>query len=259
MTSLPTVTQRDASVNFLLPNDHRAVDAWYQRIVSKRPDRSWTGELLARPAGVDDVAKFFAQVVSLDDSIALLRWQMQLVSSLSSGSAMSLSVNVDPGILNVAGGCEQFEMVAAESPCSMVFEFTETSRLPTAQELNPVMSRLRALGHRFALDDFGVGCNGFGTLFDYGFDCVKIDRHIIADLDERPDKQRVLELLSYQLRILKLGHVVEGVESDRVRLILIDLGFTCFQGFFFHRPEPVEEEAAATRGLRSPTLPDVQS
>ena len=82
-------------------------------------------------------------------------------------------------------------------------------------------------------------------LTDYDFDVVKIDRSFTANLLKNPERQRMMKLLFQLLDVLGKQHVVEGIENEEVHEFLVDIGFNIFQGFLFHRPEPVEALLAA--------------
>lgn len=121
-----------------------------------------------------------------------------------------------------------------------IYEFTETYPMPPSELMNPIFKVLRDAGKRSALDDFGTGFNGMSLFVDFDFDIVKIDRSLIVDIDVRPVKLKVLNLISEMIEALGKQHVVEGVETQSQLDKLRACGFHTFQGYALHRPEPIE-------------------
>jgi EAL domain-containing protein (putative c-di-GMP-specific phosphodiesterase class I) len=100
------------------------------------------------------------------------------------------------------------------------------------------IQRLRALGCRFALDDFGAGMSSFGYLKNLPVDYIKIDGSFIREIEGDP--------MSYSIvrAVTDIGHqagaavVAEFVANPRQRELLRELGVDYAQGFSIHVPEP---------------------
>ena len=112
--------------------------------------------------------------------------------------------------------------------------------MPPPELMNPLLKVLRDFGKRSALDDFGTGFNGMSLFVDFDFDVVKIDRSLIVDIETRPAKLKVLGLIGQMIDTLGKEHVVEGVETQSQSDKLRACGFHTFQGYLWHRPEPIE-------------------
>ena len=197
------------------------------------------GELLSRPAGVEHVEEFFSGL-TYEQHVEVLRWQLALKEELSRSTHCELSVNVHNCLVSSAERQAYFLGLLAEFPTPTTFEFTETHPMPPVAESNLLLRRVRELGHRSALDDFGAGLNGMSLLTDYDFDVVKLDRSLVYDIDARLEKRKTVALIGQMLGVLGKGHVVEGVETPETREILMDSGFATFQGYGIHMPEPLE-------------------
>lgn len=123
-------------------------------------------------------------------------------------------------------------------PERLVFEITETAAVGNMQRVLDFMQRLRAVGCRFALDDFGVGMASFGYLRQLPVDLIKIDGSFIRRIDSDPMS------LSIVKAIVEIGHqadclvVAEWVDSPELLVRLRELGVDFAQGFHLHRPEP---------------------
>jgi diguanylate cyclase (GGDEF)-like protein len=159
-----------------------------------------------------------------------------------------------PVAVNLAGPCvmdgELPEAIAnlladhevpAEALTLEISERTMMSDLPGA--LN-VLGRLRALGIRLSLDDFGTGQTSLGQLRQLPLHEMKIDRSLVIG-DER--------LLSSVVDIAHrfgLRAVGEGVETDEVATALASAGCDEAQGFLFARPMWAAEVPAWVEGRR---------
>jgi EAL domain-containing protein (putative c-di-GMP-specific phosphodiesterase class I) len=131
--------------------------------------------------------------------------------------------------------------VPAEALTLEISERTMMSDLPGA--LN-VLGRLRALGIRLSLDDFGTGQTSLGQLRQLPLHEMKIDRSLVIG-DER--------LLSSVVDIAHrfgLRAVGEGVETDEVATALASAGCDEAQGFLFARPMWAAEVPAWVEGRR---------
>ena len=120
-------------------------------------------------------------------------------------------------------------------PTRLTIEITESSLVSSPQCAATRMARLRALGVRVALDDFGVGYTNLAYLAQLPLDAIKIDRGLIAELgDERG--QVVVRTLIAMARDLGLATVVEGVETLSQYRMVRDWGCNAIQGFLTAGP-----------------------
>jgi diguanylate cyclase (GGDEF)-like protein/PAS domain S-box-containing protein len=135
------------------------------------------------------------------------------------------------------------------SPDSLQLEVTEREvmRDPTASLA--LMERLRALGVRLAMDDFGTGTSSLACLRQYPFDVIKIDRSFVHDLAENPDVLAVIHATITLVENLGKASVAEGVEEAAQVAVLQSLGCRFAQGYYFSRP------VSADRLLGGPQRP----
>jgi diguanylate cyclase (GGDEF)-like protein/PAS domain S-box-containing protein len=126
------------------------------------------------------------------------------------------------------------------SPDSLQLEVTEREvmRDPTASLA--LMERLRALGVRLAMDDFGTGTSSLACLRQYPFDVIKIDRSFVHDLAENPDVLAVIHATITLVENLGKASVAEGVEEAAQVAVLQSLGCRFAQGYYFSRPVPAD-------------------
>jgi EAL domain-containing protein (putative c-di-GMP-specific phosphodiesterase class I) len=129
----------------------------------------------------------------------------------------------------------------------IVLEITETMALEPGQSIVN-LHRLRALGVRVSLDDFGTGHSTLTLLHDCPIDEIKLDRTFTqAQVDGRPP---VAAAVIHLAQALGLHAVAEGVETAEQAEQLLSLGYIAAQGYYFARPMP---PAKLSELLRGPT------
>ena len=132
----------------------------------------------------------------------------------------------------------------SQSPLApqVVVEVHETAvtEVPRMREL---AARLKAIGVRFAYDDFGAGQARLNELGEVPAHFVKFDMGLIRGIDSASErKQRVVSDLVRL--VLDLGSVplAEGVETVPEARVCRQMGFKLLQGFLTGRPMPLGEE-----------------
>ncbi|MDF0487937.1 EAL domain-containing protein [Sphingomonas sp. H39-1-10] len=124
-------------------------------------------------------------------------------------------------------------------PKRITFELTETALMRDFEAAVASIKRLRALGIRIALDDFGSGYSSLSYLHRLPLDKVKVDRSFIADMDEASGRNIISAILGL-CQTLGLDCIIEGVETDGQLQQLRDIGYRMAQGYLFARPMGLE-------------------
>jgi diguanylate cyclase (GGDEF)-like protein len=118
----------------------------------------------------------------------------------------------------------------------MTVELTETAALHGFEENSRFVTRLRDMGCRVAIDDFGAGFTSFRNLHHLHVDMVKIDGDYVKDLSTSPDNQLFVRTLVDLAKNFRLETVAEWVSSEEDAKLLVELGIDYFQGFYFGEP-----------------------
>ena len=104
------------------------------------------------------------------------------------------------------------------------------------------IKRLKDMGCRFALDDFGAGFSSFYYLKHFEVVYLKIDGHFILDLVNNEGNRIFVRALSDVARGLNKQVIAEWVETPSSRQMLIEMGTEYGQGFLFNKLVPILED-----------------
>ncbi len=125
-------------------------------------------------------------------------------------------------------------------PRRLILEITESAIIEDAAKAAATLHRLRTLGVRTVMDDFGTGQSSLGSLHSLPIDALKIDRSFILRL---PDDEPAIELIR---TMVGLGHnlglqvVAEGIETDAQLAIVMSLGCDLAQGMRLGAPDALD-------------------
>jgi len=122
------------------------------------------------------------------------------------------------------------------APSRIEFEITETAMLTDLDQALKSLARLRDMGARIALDDFGSGFSSFSQIHRLPLDCIKIDRSFVQELLKNAKTRRIVKTMIDLCANLNLDHVVEGVEDEEQLWQLREVNARCVQGYLFARP-----------------------
>jgi len=122
-------------------------------------------------------------------------------------------------------------------------EITETTLLEDETACRKTLAALRAQGVKVALDDFGTGYSSFNYLQRFDIDRIKVDRSFVSSIDMRRDGRPIVKAMVDLAKASALKVTAEGVERDKQRKILAELGCDTLQGFHLYRPLPATEVA----------------
>jgi PAS domain S-box-containing protein len=135
-----------------------------------------------------------------------------------------------------------------EQELERVFEITETALIEKTEVAVVLAERLRKLGCRFALDDFGSGYGGFHYLKHLPMDFLKIDREFIKDALSSEGDQHVIRAIVGLARGFGLQTIAEGVEDQETLDMLKQFGVDHVQGFHIGRPALLDAPLASPGG-----------
>ncbi|AGL14416.1 bifunctional diguanylate cyclase/phosphodiesterase [Actinoplanes sp. N902-109] len=122
----------------------------------------------------------------------------------------------------------------------VTFEISEPGMLGEIERALPTLYRLRDLGVRLSVDDFGTGASSLSYLRQLPVHEVKIDDSFVQGMATDSGDLAIVRAVIGLSREFGLTVVAEGVESELTLDLLAELGCEIGQGYFFSRPLPVE-------------------
>ncbi|GAA3449995.1 putative bifunctional diguanylate cyclase/phosphodiesterase [Dactylosporangium matsuzakiense] len=122
----------------------------------------------------------------------------------------------------------------------LILEIAEDEGLLAGGRALSTLTRLRDLGVRLSVDDFGAGRSSFADLSRLPVQEVKIDRTFVQGMATSPSDLAIVRTIVDMARNFELDVVAEGVESELTLGLLEDMRCDMGQGFLFSRPLPYE-------------------
>jgi diguanylate cyclase (GGDEF)-like protein/PAS domain S-box-containing protein len=134
------------------------------------------------------------------------------------------------------------------SAFSLGLDITETVYISALDANTAALDRLKALGIRISLDDFGSGYSSLPYLKRLPADILKIDKSFTKGLGVEVEDTAIVQTIVDLAHILGMEVVSEGVEIEEQETLLREMGCDMAQGYHFAKPLPPE---AASEFLNS--------
>ena len=125
------------------------------------------------------------------------------------------------------------------SPGRLELEITESALFRDFQRALDTLRRLKALGVRIAMDDFGTGFSSLSTLQSFPFDKIKIDKSFVEGVGKLERSTVIVKAVLGIGRGLAIPVVAEGVETAEQMSFLRDELCAVVQGYHIGKPGPV--------------------
>lgn len=167
----------------------------------------------------------------------------------------AVAVNISFRDIESIGLAERVEEVLAANGLSgeqLKIELTESDIMRDVVQTRKTLERLRRLGVRIAVDDFGTGFSSLAHLHMLPLDTLKIDASFVSGIDTDANAQSITQTIVALGRALRLRLVAEGVETAGQRDRLKELGVDYMQGWYFSKAIGEAQLAAAIAQLTRP-------
>lgn len=165
------------------------------------------------------------------------------IDHLTAKDPIYVSVNVSPHQLLRSDFAEHVQATLSETGLSaerLRLEITEGSIVRDRAHASGQLQRLRDIGVKICVDDFGTGHSSLAYVHDLPLDGIKIDRSFVNRLTstENADHHLVRTVLDLAHHI-GLNVVAEGIETRGQKDALLRLSCAYGQGYLFDRPLPL--------------------
>ncbi|MFC0242434.1 putative bifunctional diguanylate cyclase/phosphodiesterase [Rhodopseudomonas telluris] len=167
---------------------------------------------------------------------------------------LAIAVNLSPldfRRLDVPTLILQVLMETGLDPKRLEVEITEGVLIDDFAGAIAILRRIKNLGVRVAMDDFGAGYSSLSYLQSFPFDKIKIDQVFTRKLEINPDSAAIVEAILDLARRLKLPVIAEGVETESQLAFLAGAGCQEVQGYLIGKPHPLEQYRHIT-GVAAP-------
>lgn len=213
----------------------------FQPIVDARKREILSFEALVRGPHGESSASVFARVSNQNMQHfeeALRQKAISMANTLK--VPRNLSINLFPKALyqvdmNISATF-QASIDSGFPPDHIIFEITESENLTDQRNLLKFLKLYQEFGFTTAIDDFGTGYSGLKLLVEYQPNYIKLDRHLIADIDTSYVRQSIVSSIRNMCELLSIEVMAEGVERFAEYQWLRSIGVNIFQGYYFARP-----------------------
>ncbi len=127
------------------------------------------------------------------------------------------------------------------SPDQLHIEITETAYVENPEILIDTTERLRAMGFRVEMDDFGSGYSSLHMLKEVPVDRIKLDLHFLTESGDPVKSRTIVSCMVQMIHQLGMEMIAEGVETVEQADFLKDIDCSEMQGYYFYKPMPVHE------------------
>lgn len=164
---------------------------------------------------------------------------------------LQVAVNLSPAQFthgDLVGLVHSILLETGLTPDRLELEITEGVLIEDFDRGLSLLRRLKALGVRISMDDFGSGYSSLSYLQAFPFDKIKIDRAFVINLGRNPQSAAIVRAVIDLGHGLEMSIVAEGVETEAQLGFLSEEGCDAVQGYLIGRPAPICQFAALVGG-----------
>ncbi|MEX1266064.1 MAG: EAL domain-containing protein, partial [Woeseia sp.] len=191
-------------------------------------------------------ARFFAVAEGTDLLAPMTRYALNAALRCAvlwrrDGNDIGIAVNLPASLLLDAELVDMIRSLLSiwNIPASLLtLEITESSIMTDVEASFATMNRLKELGARISIDDFGTGFSSFSYFQSIPADELKIDRTFVTGMVTNPADRHLVETMLNLAHRFGMTVVAEGIEDEATLTALRDAGCDVGQGFHIARPMP---------------------
>lgn len=221
------------------------ITPFYQPIFLLKPFKLFGLEALCRPDTDTMLANpelLFKAAIKYGcyQDLELLSWKKAITYASECLQNEFLFLNCNPYLIE---GPKFLSIKSLFEDCgfsiaNVVLEITERSEVGDFKEFYTQLGRFREQGFKFAVDDVGGGYASLESIVETKPEVVKIDRHIIHNLDSDPYKRSIVKFVVSFCRENNIFSIAEGIETKEDLQKVIEIGVDAAQGYYLCKPKP---------------------
>jgi EAL domain-containing protein (putative c-di-GMP-specific phosphodiesterase class I) len=160
------------------------------------------------------------------------------------GIEINVSINLSPQDFNesISEYTLNYLKLYDIEPSSLEFELTEKSTIEDESKVLRELTRLKSLGVKLSLDDYGTGHNSllYLTNSSFYFDYIKIDKAFIKAITEEKTKLLISGIID-TAHVQGIEVIAEGVETLEQLNVMAEINCDHVQGYYFSKAVAPEE------------------
>ncbi|ESZ61008.1 diguanylate cyclase [Mesorhizobium sp. L103C119B0] len=248
---------------YALQRDLRSAVAHGELVLHYQPQARMDGEIF----GFEALARWhhpkhglispnaFVSLAEQDGTIVEIgEWTLRQAcrDAASWPSPLQIAVNLSPVQFrfgDLVGLVHSILYETGLAPGRLELEITEGVLIRDRATALSVLRRLKALGVRVSMDDFGTGYASLSSLQAFPFDKIKIDRSFVSGVGSNVQSAAIVRTILSLGNALALPVIAEGVETEDERAFLMKEGCPEIQGYLVGRPHPIALYKDVTNGI----------
>ena len=124
----------------------------------------------------------------------------------------------------------------------IVIELLEDEAFKDFEVIKSFISKVKSMGVKIAIDDFGSGYSNFERLLDYQPDILKIDATLVKNIATSSFSYSTVKTMVIFAKEQNMEVIAEYVENEEIYKILCSLGVDYSQGYYFGKPDVLQKK-----------------
>ena len=211
---------------------------------------------LVHPIEFIPLAEETGLILPLGEWVFAEACRQQIIWQAEGLPALKIAINMSARQFRQEDLSERIAAIFANTgaqPDDFILELTESMVMQDVGSTLITLRELKNLGLSISLDDFGTGYSSLSYLRRFPIDELKIDKSFINDIHENPDDAAIASAIIAMAISLGLRVVAEGVEKKEQIEMLVAMGCTQVQGYYYGRP--MDAESFKERFQKQITMP----
>ncbi len=170
----------------------------------------------------------------------MYQWQQEM----SDFNSLFISVNLSVGQFEQKNLIESIQNILESTglaPQNLKLEITESMVMDDVKSAIAILEKLKFLGIKLSMDDFGTGFSSFSYLHRFPMDTLKIDRSFVSNLSKSIKNKEIVSSIIMMAHKLNMDVIAEGIETTEEKNMLQVFNCEYGQGYLFSKPIPSTE------------------